>query len=291
MPPLIPGVEVGGVTIGGREPVIVAGPCVIESLDHALAIAGTVRGEAAKVGLPAIFKASFDKANRTGHASFRGPGIEEGLAVLAEIRRRTGLPVTTDVHEAGQVPAVAEVVDLLQVPAFLCRQTDLIAACAESRRPTSIKKGQFLAPWDCRALVEKFRAHGGRDLVLIERGSSFGYNNLVVDMRALPLLRALGVPVIFDATHAVQMPGGGGDRSDGSGYLAPSLARAAIAVGVEGIFMETHDNPARAPSDGPNMIPTGRLGGILAEVRAIHDAIGRPPPPGPFPEAGSGGGG
>lgn len=271
-----------GIEIGGELPVLVMGPCVIEGAEHCLAMARAVRDAAARAGLPVIFKASFDKANRTSHASFRGCGMEEGLAILARVRAETGLPVTTDVHESWQVPRVAEVVDLLQVPAFLCRQTDLIAACARSGRPTSVKKGQFLAPEDCRHIVAKFREAGGRDLVLIERGTCFGYHALVTDFRALPIMRRLGVPVLFDATHSVQLPGGAGDRSGGAAHYAPMLMRAAMAVGVEGIFFETHDDPARAPSDGPNMIPLAALEAVLADIVTLHRALGRRPPPEPF---------
>ncbi|MCX8016281.1 MAG: 3-deoxy-8-phosphooctulonate synthase [Rhodocyclaceae bacterium] len=272
-----------GVEIGGELPVIVMGPCVIESAEHCLMMARAVKAAATRAGLPAIFKASFDKANRTSHASFRGLGMDEGLRILARVRDETGLPVTSDVHESWQVAPVAEVVDLLQVPAFLCRQTDLIAACACSGKPTSVKKGQFLAPEDCRHIIAKYRQAGGRDLVLIERGTSFGYHNLVVDFRALPIMRSLGVPVLFDATHSVQMPGGAGDRSGGAAHYAPLLMRAAIAVGVEGIFLETHDHPSRAPSDGPNMIPLSHLDAALADVVTLHRALGRRPPPEPFP--------
>jgi 2-dehydro-3-deoxyphosphooctonate aldolase (KDO 8-P synthase) len=270
--------RVGDVVVGGPLPIVILGPCVIEGSDHALRLAGIAQRAAARAGLPIIFKASFDKANRTSHRSYRGPGLAEGLEILAMIRHRTGLPVTTDVHERDQVEAVAKVVDLLQVPAFLCRQTDLVTACARSGRPTSIKKGQFLAPWDCRALVDKFRAAGGRALALIERGCSFGYNNLVADFRSLPLLRELGVPVIFDATHSVQSPGGRGDASGGDGRLAPALVRAACAVGVDGIFMEIHNDPPNAKSDGANALPTRALGRVLADIRRLHDCLGRPGP-------------
>ena len=266
------------VVIGGAKPVLIMGPCVIESEAHALKMAKLVRAAAAKAGLPAIFKASFDKANRSSHASFRGRGVAEGLRILARVKEVTGLPVTTDVHESAQVAEVARVVDLLQVPALLCRQTDLIDACARSGRPTSIKKGQFLAPWDCGNIVAKYRAAGGRDVVLIERGTSFGYNTLVSDFRALPIMRSFGVPVIFDGTHSVQSPGGLGTRSGGDRAFAPGLMRAALAVGCEGIFLETHDAPDRAPSDGPNMIPVKDLGRLLADLVAIHRALGRPAP-------------
>ena len=255
-----------GVVIGGPLPVIIAGPCVIESRAHALKVARSVQKAAAKADLPVIFKASFDKANRTSLSGFRGPGIDEGLEILHAVREATGMPVTTDVHETAQVEAVAAAVDLIQVPAFLCRQTDLIVACAQAGTPTSIKKGQFMAPWDCQALVDKFRGSGGTDLVLMERGASFGYNNLVADLRSLPIMRGLGVPVVFDGTHSVQQPGGLGTASGGAGHLAPGLIRAALAVGCEGVFIETHPKPADAPSDGPNMLPTKDLPRLLGST-------------------------
>ncbi len=270
------------VSIGGSLPVLIMGPCIIESERHCLKMAALVKAAAAKVGLPVVFKASFDKANRTSHTSFRGRGIADGLAVLARVKREFAMPVTTDVHEREQVAMLAEVVDLIQVPAFLCRQTDLVEACARSGVATSIKKGQFLAPQDCGNIVAKFRHAGGRGPILIERGSSFGYNTLVTDFRALPIMRNLGVPVVFDATHSVQMPGGQGTTSGGAGHYAPMLMRAAMAVGVEGLFLETHDAPRKALSDGPNMIPIKRLGKVLDDVRKLHDLLGRPAPPAPF---------
>lgn len=276
-----------GVVVGGKLPVLIMGPCVIESEAHALAMARAVKKAAKKAGFPVVFKASYDKANRTSHASFRGRGMDEGLRILAKVKDATGLPVTTDVHESTQVAAVAEVVDLLQVPALLCRQTDLVEACARSGRATSIKKGQFLAPWDCGNIVAKFRAvptakgAPAHRLILIERGTSFGYNTLVSDFRALPIMRGFGVPVIFDGTHSVQAPGGMGTSSGGSGHFAPMLMRAAMAVGVEGVFLETHDDPRHALSDGPNVVPTAELGRLLAELGAIHRALGRPAPPVP----------
>jgi 2-dehydro-3-deoxyphosphooctonate aldolase (KDO 8-P synthase) len=282
-------VRVGGVSFGGRLPALIMGPCVIESERHALKMARIVARAAQRVGWPVVFKASFDKANRTSGAGFRGHGLDEGLRVLAKIRSETGLPVTTDVHESTLVPAVAEVVDLLQVPALLCRQTDLVEACARSGRATSIKKGQFLAPWDCGNIVAKFDAvkpparAPKRRLILIERGTSFGYNTLVTDFRALPVMRGFGVPVVFDGTHSVQRPGGLGTRSGGDGHFAPALMRAALAVGCEGVFLETHDDPPKALSDGPNVVPSRELRRLLADLRAIHDALGRPDPPAPRP--------
>ena len=281
----IPPVRVGEVLIGGDLPVIIAGPCIIENEAHTLAMARIIKVIAAKAGLPVIFKASWDKANRTSHASFRGGGMIEGLRILRRVREVTGLPVTTDVHESGQVLAVAEAVDLIQVPALLCRQTDLVEACARSGRATSIKKGQFLAPQDCANIVAKFNAVPTlkgvpkHRLVLIERGTSFGYNTLVTDFRSLAIMRSLGVPVVFDGTHSVQAPGGLGSKSGGAGHFAPMMMRAAMAVGVEGLFMETHDDPKNALSDGPNVVPAKELLAVLKDMKAIHDLLGRRDPP------------
>jgi 2-dehydro-3-deoxyphosphooctonate aldolase (KDO 8-P synthase) len=271
-----------GVIIGGKLPVLIMGPCVIESERHALMMAKLVKQAAKRVGWPVIFKASYDKANRTSHQSFRGNGMEEGLRILARVKDATGMPVTTDVHDATQVADVAKVVDLIQVPALLCRQTDLVEACARSGRATSIKKGQFLAPQDCANIVAKFEAIAGQHrLVLIERGTSFGYNTLVSDFRSLPIMRSLGVPVIFDGTHSVQAPGGLGTKSGGSGHFAPLLMRAAMAVGVEGLFLETHNDWENALSDGPNVVPAKELQSLLKDLKAIHQALGRPAPPRP----------
>ena len=271
-------VTVGPVTIGGERPVMISGPCAIESADHARFMADEIATRMSRAQIPYIFKASYDKANRTSIHSFRGPGIDEGLRILEQIRNDTGLPVTTDVHDVEQIKAAGQVVDLIQIPAFLCRQTDLIVAAAETGTATSIKKGQFLAPWDCQHIVNKFKEAGGERLVLIERGSSFGYNTLVSDFRSLPILRSMGVPVIYDATHSVQSPGGKGASSGGDGAFAPAMIRAALAVGCEGIFAECHDNPSAAKSDGANVIPLPQLEGVLAQVNALHDAIGRPLP-------------
>jgi len=262
-----------GVVIGGRLPVLIMGPCVIESERHCLKMAGIVRKAAAKFGLPVIFKASFDKANRTSHASFRGQGLAEGLRILARVKREFAMPVTTDLHELSQVAEVAAVVDLLQIPAFLCRQTDLVEACARTGRPTSIKKGQFLAPQDCANIVAKFRHAGGNGPVLMERGSSFGYNTLVTDFRSLPIMRSLGVPVVFDATHSVQLPGGQGTSSGGQREFVPVLARAGVAVGVAGLFMETHPDPANALSDGPNAVPLKHMEALLEQLLALDRVI------------------
>jgi 2-dehydro-3-deoxyphosphooctonate aldolase (KDO 8-P synthase) len=272
-PSITPVTIAPNVTIGGNQPVFIMGPCAIESRDHCLFMADAVKQRADKFNIPVIFKASFDKANRTSLESYRGPGLEEGLAILQAAKDATGLPITSDVHTPDQVPSAAEVLDLIQIPAFLCRQTDFIVATAQSDKPVSIKKGQFLAPWDMQHVVNKYHGAGGTKLVLIERGSSFGYNNLVSDMRSLPIMRAMGVPVIYDGTHSVQMPGGQGKTSGGNGHLAPALMRAAMAVGCDGIFMEVHDNPSQAKSDGPNMVPLEKLDDILRQLLAIKNAL------------------
>jgi 2-dehydro-3-deoxyphosphooctonate aldolase (KDO 8-P synthase) len=259
----------------GAPPFLIAGPCVIESEALCLGIAQRLRAMADRLGVPVIFKASFDKANRTSATAFRGQGLHEGLRVLEKVRNETGLAVLTDVHLPDQVATVAEVVDMLQTPAFLARQTDLISAAAASGRPVNIKKAQFMAPTDMAAVLGKARAAAaaaGKDpagLMLCERGTSFGYNNLVVDMRGLVIMREMGVPVVFDATHSVQLPGGGGDRSLGQRQFVAPLARAAVAVGVDGLFMETHPDPDSALSDGPNMVPLDALPALVAQLVAI----------------------
>jgi 2-dehydro-3-deoxyphosphooctonate aldolase (KDO 8-P synthase) len=257
--------------------ILVAGPCVIESRDLAFEVAETVADITGRLGIDYIFKASFDKANRSSGASFRGPGVEEGLEVLAEVKRRLGLRVLTDIHESNQAAPVAEVVDVLQIPAFLCRQSDLLLAAAAATRGTdkviNVKKGQFLAPWDMAQVVGKLRDAGAERIWLTERGSSFGYNTLVVDYRSLPQLRALGCPVIFDATHSVQQPGGRGTSSGGQREFVAPLARAAVAVGVDGLFMEVHPDPENALSDGPNMVPLHRLEPLLEQLLAIRETL------------------
>ncbi len=256
----------------GAPPFLIAGPCVIESEALCLSIATRLKAMGEELGLPVIFKASFDKANRTSVNGFRGHGLEEGLRVLEKVRRETGLPVLTDVHLPDQVKSVAEVVDMLQTPAFLARQTDLITAAAASGRPVNIKKAQFMAPGDMQAVLGKARAAAGTDggtIMLCERGSSFGYNNLVVDMRGLVIMRDMGCPVVFDATHSVQLPGGGGDRSLGQRQFVAPLARAAMAVGIDGIFMETHPDPDQALSDGPNMVPLSELPSLMRQLITI----------------------
>jgi 2-dehydro-3-deoxyphosphooctonate aldolase (KDO 8-P synthase) len=248
-------VAVGNVQCGPGQPLLwIAGPCVIESHDLTLQIAETLRATADRLGVPLVFKASFDKANRTSGKSFRGPGLHAGLRILEAVKARTGLPVTTDVHETAQVSAVAEVCDLLQVPAFLARQTDLLLAAGRTGRAVNVKKGQFMAPWDMKHVANKMAEAGNRKLLLTERGTTFGYGQLVNDMRSIPWMQELGCPVIFDATHSVQMPAGLGDRSGGDRRMVPYLARAAVACGCDGLFLETHPRPDEALSDGPNMI-------------------------------------
>ena len=267
-------IRVGKLTLGGkRAPLfVIAGPCVIENEKMTLQTAETLGEICSELRLPLIFKASYDKANRTARASFRGPGLARGLAVLAKVKHKFGLPILTDVHEVLHCQPVAEVVDVLQIPAFLCRQTDLIQAAARTKRCVNAKKGQFLAPWDMRNVIEKITAVGGRDILLTERGSSFGYNNLVVDMRSLAMMRKFGWPVVFDATHSVQMPGGGqgGNVTGGDRRMAVVLARAAVAAGCDGIFLETHPNPDRALSDAANQLPLRDVKALLRTLRDIH---------------------
>jgi 2-dehydro-3-deoxyphosphooctonate aldolase (KDO 8-P synthase) len=259
---------------GGRPLVLIAGPCVIESLEHASRICAAIQAVCADVGIDFVFKSSFDKANRTSLSGFRGPGFDEGLQALDKIRTSFGVPVTTDVHEIEQAVPVAQAVDLLQIPAFLCRQTDLLVACARTGLPVNVKKGQFMAPWDMSHAVAKLTSSGAQGVIVTERGASFGYNNLVADMRALPIIRSLGVPVCFDGTHSVQLPGAGDGKSSGQREYAPVLARAAVAAGVDAVFLEVHDDPDNAPSDGPNMIPLAWLPPILRTLVAI-DALVR----------------
>ena len=257
---------------------LIAGPCVIESRQLVFEVAEQVKEITDRLGIDYIFKASFDKANRSSGGSFRGPGMQEGLETLSEVKERFGLRVLTDIHESIQAAPVAEVVDVLQIPAFLCRQTDLLLAAADAVKGTdktiNIKKGQFLAPWDMNQVVKKLRDGGVKNLWLTERGSSFGYNTLVVDYRSLPQLKAMGCPVIFDATHSVQQPGGQGSSSGGQREFVAPLARAAVAVGVDGLFMEVHPTPDQALSDGPNMVPLARLEPLLKQLLAVREALG-----------------
>ncbi len=264
-----------GFEVGLDRPLfLIAGPCVIESRELALSTATQLRDVTGRLGIPFIFKSSYDKANRSSGGSFRGPGADEGLRILETVRSEVGVPVLTDVHTPDQVRAAAEVVDVLQTPAFLCRQTDLIQAAAASGKPVNIKKGQFLAPADMANVVAKARDAGGADRILVcERGASFGYNNLVVDMRSLAIMRGTGCPVVFDATHSVQLPGGQGDRSGGQREHIPVLARAAVAVGVAGLFMETHPVPSEALSDGPNAWPLARMEALLTTLLALDQVV------------------
>ena len=262
-------------TIGTHRPLaFILGPCVIESRDHALMTATRIAEIGARRGIPVIYKSSFDKANRTSGKSFRGTTLDEALRIFEAVKAETGLPVLTDVHEKEQCAIAAEVVDVLQIPAFLSRQTDLLVAAAKTGRVVNVKKGQFLAPWDMANVAKKLDAAGASGVLLTERGTSFGYNTLVVDMRGLPIMAETGKPVIFDATHSVQQPGGRGDSSGGQREYAPVLARAAVAVGVAGVFIETHEDPDNAPSDGANMIPLDQIDGLIAELMAF-DAIAK----------------
>lgn len=275
---LSPSIAIGSVTIGDGHPLaFIAGPCVIESPEHALFMARSLRDAAESLNVPFIFKASFDKANRTSIASYRGPGIEQGLEILARVKAELGVPVLTDVHEPDQCELVAEVADCLQIPAFLCRQTDLVVAAARTGKAVNVKKGQFLAPWDMKNVLVKIAEAGGRQASLTERGSSFGYNRLVVDMTGLIEMRAMGVPVIFDATHSVQLPGGQGTATGGNrGYVAP-LSRAAAAVGIDALFLEVHDRPDQAKSDGPNSLRLEDFGAVVREVTAIARTVAPSP--------------
>jgi 2-dehydro-3-deoxyphosphooctonate aldolase (KDO 8-P synthase) len=264
-------VEAGNVVFGGPSLAIIAGPCVIESAESSLRHAERLARIGREVGLAVVFKSSFDKANRTSHASFRGPGLEAGIRILERVKRETGLPVLTDVHEPQQAAVAAEVVDILQVPALLARQTDLVSAVAATGRVVNLKKGQFLAPWEMKAAVAKAEAAGSRRILITERGFSFGYNNLVSDMRSLVIMRGFGYPVVYDATHSVQLPGAGGERSGGQREFIAPLARAAAAVGVDAIFMEVHEDPERALSDGPNSYPLDLLPGLLRDLRRTDE--------------------
>ena len=263
-------VSTGSVKFGNGLPFsLIAGPCQMESRDHAFMMAGRLKEICSRLGIGLVYKSSFDKANRTSLSGQRGMGLEKSLAVFADIRKELGLPVLTDVHENGQCAEVASVVDILQIPAFLCRQTDLLIAAAQTGRVVNVKKGQFLAPWDMKNVLQKIVASGNPNVLLTERGASFGYNTLVSDMRALPIMAETGAPVIFDATHSVQQPGGQGSSSGGDRRMVPVLARAAVAVGVAGVFIETHQDPDRAPSDGPNMVPLDKLEGLLTSLMAL----------------------
>lgn len=267
-------VSIGSIKIANDRPlVLIAGPCVVENEKLTLSIAGRLKEIGRQLRIPVIFKASYDKANRTSSGSFRGPGSAEGLAILAQVKRQWGLPVLTDVHSVEEIPAAASVADVLQIPAFLCRQTDLVVSTAKTGRVVNVKKGQFLSPWDAKNIVEKVRAAGSERLLLTERGASFGYNNLVVDMRSLDVMRGFGAPVVFDATHSVQLPGGKGAASGGQREFIYPLARAAVAVGVAGVFMEVHPEPEKALSDGPNAVRLAHVPDLMKRLQTIDRLV------------------
>lgn len=271
-------VEINGLRVGaGLTHLIIAGPCVIEDAGLVMETAAELQRITQDLKLSFIFKSSYDKANRSSGASFRGPGLKKGLAILSDVKEKLGVPVLSDVHTADEATAAGSILDVLQIPAFLCRQTDLLIAAAKTGRVVNVKKGQFLAPWDMANIVHKIEAAGSRRLLLTERGASFGYNNLVTDFRALPIMRRLGYPVIFDATHSVQLPGGAGDKSSGQREFVAPLARAAVAAGCEGLFMEVHPDPDRALSDGPNMVPLAEVRGLLEQVVRVASAVGSVP--------------
>ena len=266
-------VKVGKVIFSEKHLGVIAGPCVIESRDHSLKMASEIRQISDKIKLPIIFKSSFDKANRTSIKSFRGPGIDKGMKILSDVKTETGLPVLTDVHTSDQAGIVAEVVDVLQVPAFLSRQTDILVAASETGKPVNIKKGQFLAPWDVEHIVHKIEEAGSNNILLTDRGTQFGYNNLVADMRAIPLMKEYGYPVIFDATHSAQLPGGSGGHSSGMRDMIPTLARSAVAAGCSGVFMEVHDNVESAKSDAATQWPLSKLENLLIDLMNIHKVV------------------
>ncbi len=266
-------VKIGSLEVGTGVPLLIAGPCVLETLEVALEIGSFMKSLAQKFGFNYLFKASFDKANRSSVSSYRGPGLEKGLEMLSEIKARLGVPIISDIHETWQAKPAAEVLDVIQIPAFLCRQTDLILAAAKTKRPINIKKGQFMAPWDMANAVKKAEYGGAVGVMLTERGYSFGYRNLIVDMRSLVIMRGLGVPVIFDATHSVQLPGGAGTSSGGEREFIAPLARAAMAVGVDGIFMEVHPQPEKALCDGPNSLPLEEAQKLLAVLKDLFQVV------------------
>jgi 2-dehydro-3-deoxyphosphooctonate aldolase (KDO 8-P synthase) len=269
-------ISLGSLRLGGGNPLfLIAGPCVIESESHARSMAERVAKIAAEADMPYIFKASYDKANRSSIKAFRGPGLAEGLRILAKIKSDLGLPILTDIHDGSQAAPAAEVADVLQIPAFLARQTDLLLAASKTGRIVNIKKAQFLSPWDMGNVAEKVASSGNQNIILTERGASFGYNNLVVDMRAFPVLQKFGYPVVYDVTHSVQLPGGQGDASGGQPEFIETLARAGVATGVDGLFLETHDNPAAALSDGPNALPLSQLPQLLSRIKELSTLVRR----------------
>lgn len=267
-------VEVAKIKIGPKKPLtVICGPCVIESRAHALEMADALKPIFNKLGINFIFKASYDKANRSSFSSFRGPGIKDGLEILSEVKQKFSLPVTSDVHLPDETAPAAEVLDLLQIPAFLCRQTDLVHAAALTKKPISVKKGQFLAPWDMKNVIKKIEAAGNTDIILIERGTSFGYNNLVFDPRSIPLMRTLGYPVCFDATHSAQLPGGQGETTGGQRDMIPYLAKAAVAAGADLVFMEAHNDPEKAKSDSATVLDLKQLPELLSELKSIYNIV------------------
>jgi len=265
--------QVGNVNFGDGRLAFILGPCVVESAQHTLFMAQEINDICKQVGVDFVYKSSFDKANRSSIESFRGGGMEFGLEILAQVKEEVGVPVVTDVHETWQVEKVAEVADILQIPAFLCRQTDLLVEAAKSGKAVNVKKGQFLAPWDAKNIVDKMQNAGCEKLLLTERGASFGYNNLVVDLRSFPIMRSFGVPVVFDVTHSLQLPGGLGKATGGQAEYIEPFARAGAACGVDAVFMEVHDNPKNAPSDGPNQLPLTRLENLLSKLKEIHELV------------------
>ena len=266
-------IKVGNVIFGKDNLGIIAGPCVIENRDHSLEMSYSIKEVSEDVGIPIIFKSSFDKANRTSIKSFRGPGIQEGMRILSDVKTETGLKVLTDIHSPDQAGLVSDVVDIIQIPAFLSRQTDLLIAAAKTGKPINIKKGQFLAPWDVEHIVKKMEESGSQNILLTDRGTQFGYNNLVADMRAIPLMKQFGYPVIFDATHSAQLPGGSGGHSSGMRDMIPTLARAAVAAGCNGVFMEVHNNVDKAKSDAATQWPLDKLASLLIELKKIHNSL------------------
>ena len=265
-------VSIKNVTFGGNTLGLIAGPCVIESRSHSLKMANAIQEISQKVGIPFIFKTSFDKANRSTFSSYRGPGLDEGLSILSDVKNQTGLPILTDIHEESQANSVADVVDVLQIPAFLCRQTDILVVAAKTGKPVNVKKGQYLSPWDMKNVVQKLEISGCGTILLTDRGTQFGYNNLVADMRAIPIMQELNHPVIFDATHSAQLPGGG-TTTGGMRDMIPTLAKSAVAAGCDGIFMEVHDNVLEAKSDASTQWPLDKLESLLLELKAIKEAI------------------
>lgn len=269
-------IKIGTVTIGNKNPLVfIAGPCVIESEELTLKTAKKLKEISESLGIPLIFKSSYDKANRTSINSYRGPGIEKGLKILAKVKIETGLPILSDIHSVEELPYAAQVLDVLQIPALLCRQTDLILSASKTGKPVNIKKGQFLAPWDVKNIIDKFTSTGNHNLLITERGTSFGYNNLIVDMRSIPIMQGFGYPVIFDATHGVQLPGGLGSASGGQREFIAPLARAAVAVGVDGLFMEVHPEPEKALCDGPNMLSLEQVPLLVRELKEMSQNIRR----------------